>query len=330
PGPKGTHQRSGLSPTSFRGPHSFLEDLVHAERGFDHGVLDHAHRCRQRDSTDDLRRVDLDPAAFRLVADRGEDFPDVRYAVVGEVHRHLDQAAVGEREAESLDVGQTTGGGADGFCDVFGDLQVGCLEVDVVGDQRNPRPDRRRPGSGVDRGRSFVRGAVRVADVLEQILEASLAYLFQLAALGPSGGLGIVIDRDSKLFPESRAESMGKVDANTHRQVGERNEGHNVGGTHPWVFAAVLPQIDAFGRNGGAGHRRIDRKAWLGDEGDDHPVMRGIGLDVDYAGARRLDRIRDLGDDLQPATLREIRDALYEGCQTTPPATVVMTRFTPT
>jgi hypothetical protein len=58
--------------------------------------------------------------------------------------------------------------------------------------------------------------------------------------------------------------------------------------------------------------------------------MRGIRLDVDHAGARGLDRIRDLGDDLEPAALGEIRDALYEGCQTAPPATVVMTRFTPT
>jgi hypothetical protein len=58
--------------------------------------------------------------------------------------------------------------------------------------------------------------------------------------------------------------------------------------------------------------------------------MRGIRLDVDQPGAHVLDRIGDLGDDLQPAPLREVGDALYEGCQTTPPATVVMTRFTPT
>ena len=92
----------------------------------------------------------------------------------------------------------------------------------------------------------------------------------------------------------------------------------------------MLPQVDPFRGDRGPGHRRIDREAWFGDEGDHHPVMRGISLDVDHAGARGLDRIRDLGDDLQPAPLGEIGDALYEGCQTTPPATVVMTRFTPT
>jgi hypothetical protein len=58
--------------------------------------------------------------------------------------------------------------------------------------------------------------------------------------------------------------------------------------------------------------------------------VRGISLDIDHAGARRLDRIRNLGNDLQPASLGKIGDTLYEGCQVTPPATVAMIRFTPT
>jgi len=56
----------------------------------------------------------------------------------------------------------------------------------------------------------------------------------------------------------------------------------------------------------------------------------GVGLDVDHARARVSDRIRDRGDDIEPAALRKIRDALYKGSQTAPPTTVRMTRFTPT
>ena len=92
----------------------------------------------------------------------------------------------------------------------------------------------------------------------------------------------------------------------------------------------MVPQVDPFRGDRRSNHCRIDRQARLGDEGDHHPVMRRIRLDVDHAGARGLDRIRDLGDDLQPAPLGEVGDALYEGCQTIPPATVLMTRFTPT
>jgi hypothetical protein len=96
------------------------------------------------------------------------------------------------------------------------------------------------------------------------------------------------------------------------------------------VFAAVMPQVDPLRRDRGAGHGRIDREGGLGDEGNHHPIVRGVGLDVDHAGARVADRIRDRGDDVKAAAFREIRDALYKGCQTTPPTTIVITRFTPT
>jgi len=55
-----------------------------------------------------------------------------------------------------------------------------------------------------------------------------------------------------------------------------------------------------------------------------------IGLDIDDASPRVPDRIGDRGDDVEAAAFREIGDALYKGCQTTPPTTIVITRFTPT
>jgi hypothetical protein len=56
----------------------------------------------------------------------------------------------------------------------------------------------------------------------------------------------------------------------------------------------------------------------------------GIGLNVDHPRARGFDRVGDGGDDVEPPALRKIRDALYKGSQTAPPATVRSTRFTPT
>jgi len=52
------------------------------------------------------------------------------------------------------------------------------------------------------------------------------------------------------------------------------------------MLAAMVAQVDPFRGNGGTGHRRIDRERRLSDEGDDHPVMGGIRLDVDDAGTR--------------------------------------------
>jgi len=92
----------------------------------------------------------------------------------------------------------------------------------------------------------------------------------------------------------------------------------------------MVSQVDPLRGDVCPGHRRLDREARLSDEGNHHPVMRGIGLDVDQTRACRLDGVRDLADDLQPAPFGEVGDALYEGCQITPPATVLTTRFTPT
>src|SRR5207302_6893698 len=109
PGPGGRRQPSELGPvSSFRGPYPLLEDLVHAKRRLDDGVLDDANGGIQRNGADDLRGFDLDATALRLVTDRAEDFPDVRNAVIGQVHRDLHEAAISELEAERLDVRQTT------------------------------------------------------------------------------------------------------------------------------------------------------------------------------------------------------------------------------
>ena len=89
-------------------------------------------------------------------------------------------------------------------------------------------------------------------------------------------------------------------------------------------------QVDPFGRDGGAGHCRVDHETWLGHEGHHHPIVGGVGLDVDDAGSRSADRIGDRRDDVEAPALGEIRDAFYKGSQTAPPATVWMTRFTPT
>ena len=164
----------------------------------------------------------------------------------------------------------------------------------------------------------------------DQVLIPAATNLLQLAALIPARGLAVVIGGDVQLLPQARPEIVREVDADAHRKVGERHKGHDVGRPHSRMLATVAAQVDPFRGNGGTGDRRIDRERRLRDEGDDHPVVGGIGLDVDHAGARGFDRIGDGGDDVEAAPFREIRHALYKGSQTAPPTTVCKTRFTPT
>src|SRR5207248_3451172 len=124
---------------------------------------------------DDLGRVDIDASAAGLVADDGEDLPDVRDPVVGEIHRDLHQPAVGKLEAKGFHVWQASGGGANGLRDVLGQLQVGRLQVHVVGDQGNAGAHRRRSGTRLHPGWPFVRPAIGTAQVRDQVVEATSA-----------------------------------------------------------------------------------------------------------------------------------------------------------
>jgi hypothetical protein len=69
------------------------------------------------------------------------------------------------------------------------------------------------------------------------------------------------------------------------------------------MLTTMMPEVDPVGGDPGSRHGGIDRQAGFSHEGDHHAVVRGISLDIDHARARSLDRIRDLGDDLQPAPL---------------------------
>ena len=164
----------------------------------------------------------------------------------------------------------------------------------------------------------------------EELLEATPTDLLELTPLDSTGGLAVVVDGDVQLLPQARAEIVSQVDTHAHREIRKGNEGDHVGRAHPRMLATMVAQVDPLRRNGGARHRRIDRQRRLGDEGDDHAVVGGIGLDVDHPRARRFDGVGNGGDDVEPPAFREIRDALYKGCQTAPPTTVCRTRFTPT
>ena len=179
-------------------------------------------------------------------------------------------------------------------------------------------------------GRSLIRGAIGFGDVRGKVLEATAPNLLQLTPLHSTSRFAVVVDGDVKLLPEASAEGMGQVDAETHGEVGKRNKGDHVDRAHSRMLALVMAQVDPFRRNGSAGHGGIDSERWLGDEGYHHAVVVSVGLDVDHPRARVTDCVGDGGDDVEPPPFREIRDALYKGSQTAPPATVCRTRFTPT
>src|SRR5205807_7679473 len=102
---------------------------------------------------------------------------------------------------------------------VLGDLHLGRLAVDVVGNQRDAGPDGRRSGAGMHLRRTNVGRSVWIGDVLDQVFEAAPAHPLQLTTLRPAGRLTVVIHGDMELFPQPSAEHVRQADADIHGAI---------------------------------------------------------------------------------------------------------------
>ena len=118
---------------------------------------------RGRHQPDDLAFKHLHAVSLGLALDQIEHPIHRRLLVVGQVHRHLDDAAIFERNAHGLDEPQAAAAHADGRRDLLGDVQPIGGQVDVVGDERHARADHRRAGAGVRRAPARSRVPMPVA-----------------------------------------------------------------------------------------------------------------------------------------------------------------------
>ena len=127
---------------------------------------------------------------------------------------------------------------------------------------------------------------------------------------------------------------MCQLDANGHGQIRKGDEWHDVDGAHTRMLTAVLIEVDSLYRHACSRKGGRDGELRLGYEGDHHPVVSGVSLDIDHPGTFPTDCVGDGVDDLTAPALREVWNALDElahaGAHTRPPATVASTRFTPT
>ena len=161
--------------------------------------------------------------------------------VVGEVHRDLGLVALRDLEAERLDRRKSPVPLPHGLGDRLGDRDVRGGEVDVVGDQDRPGPDRHDPGRRVDPGVPEIRGSLGLGrDRVPDALEPPSADLGEVRALGPPGRLGVEVDRQTELRPDPLGEPFGEGDRRPPSLgVSERDDRHDVDGPHPGVLPGV-------------------------------------------------------------------------------------------
>ena len=140
--------------------------------------------------------------ARRFALHEFEDAMDRRLLEVGEVHRNLGQTA--DREIRAFDEAQASARKAHGLGNFLGDVDVGRIQKNVVGDESFARADNRRARGRMHAAFAEIRLARGIGgDLGADAFELSAPNVLQILALGRGGGGFIEIDRDLKALRRS-------------------------------------------------------------------------------------------------------------------------------
>ena len=113
---------------------------------------------------DELGAGDLDAASRGLGLDSRDDLVERRRLPVLDVHRHLDEPAAGEREAERANAAEAAARLADDGRDRLRDGEVVGSEIDVERDERPAGADEDAAGGRVEPRRAAVGGELSGVD----------------------------------------------------------------------------------------------------------------------------------------------------------------------
>ncbi len=207
-------------------------------------MLGGLHQRRGRDQPDDLALQNRHAVARRLALDRLEHPEDRRLLEVGQVHRHLHDAAVLERDAHRLDVAEAARAHPDGGGDALGDVEPIGGQVDVVGDERHARADHGRAGTRMRLRRTEVGRPLRGRELGRQPLELAAPDVLEVAAAGRRRGLLVEEHRHAEAVGDRGAGVARQRHAVGHRRALDRHERHDVDGAESRMLAVMAPQVD--------------------------------------------------------------------------------------
>ena len=91
-----------------------------------------------------------------------------------------------------------------------------------------------------------------------------------------------------------------------------RHERDHVGRAHPRVTTFVLGHVDPLDGDGRPGQRAAPDRVGVAQHGRVEPVVVGVGLGVDDASARHVQRLDDRVDDVRAPALAEVRHHAVE------------------
>jgi hypothetical protein len=148
---------------------------------------------------------------------------------------------------------------------------------------------------------------------LAQLLEADVAHVGQVPALGAQRRGLVEVDRDLELASDALAQRVRGAHALLHRRALERHERHDVGRADARVLALVLRQVDQLLGLGDGAERGLAALARRADEGHDGAVVARVQAVVDQLhAAHGADRRPGSARRQRAAPFAEVGDALDE------------------
>jgi hypothetical protein len=266
-----------------------------------------------RGEADELRLVHLDAILRRLGPDRLPDAPERGDPEVKKVHGHLGSLELVDEEAVGQDPRQAAAGLADPAGDPLGQLDIGRVEVDVVGDEERPRPDRDRAGRGMHLRRSDVRFAAALRDLDLQPLVLAAPDIGQLDPIGAASSLGIEVDREVEALGDPARKRPSQLDRLVHRRVAEGDEGNDVDRPDPGMLTRVLVHVDLADRARDQAFQRLGDGAGRPSKREHRAIVARIARPIEEMNAiDRADRRRQPIDDVETATLGYVRNRFDE------------------
>ena len=198
---------------------------------------------------------------------------------IGEVHRNLCLVSILQKNAHGFDVPETATGEPDTPGDLLRNGNIGCIQVDVISDQRFPGAYGRRACRRMDSRFAKVGLSVRVgSDFIAQSFELSSPNVFKVRSAG-NGGCGLVkVNRNVEFFRDLTADVLCNLHAGVQCDAANRHKWNNVRRPHPRVPAFMLCEIDVADRRFDAPKRRLPNGLGRANDCDNRAIMIRIHL----------------------------------------------------
>jgi len=246
--------------------------------------------------------------ALGFALDEFEDAVDRSLFEVGEVHGNLRLSS--DQEAGALNETQTAVGEADGLGNLLGNVDVGRVEKNVVGDERFAGADDGGSGGGMEAAFSVIGFARGVGgDIGANAFKLAAANVLKVLALGRRGSGFVKVDRNVEALVDFGGNVARHGNTVFEGDAVDGDKRDDVGGSHARMRALMLGEVDEFGGLANSADGSFLDGFAIADQGDDAAVVIGIHLAVEEIDSGNFHGFEDGINFGGVAAFRKIGDA---------------------